>query len=125
MKSVEELRRIRDDVRKTLAMRAGGHRAKIVVGMGTCGIAAGARETLLAFMEALEEATVGDVAVTATGCAGFCDQEPLVDVEVAGQPSVRYGRINAAAARRIVVEHILGGKKVDSLVIGEGRMNVM
>ncbi|HEY9595646.1 MAG TPA: (2Fe-2S) ferredoxin domain-containing protein [Spirochaetia bacterium] len=117
MKSVEELRRIRDDVRKTLAMRAGGHRAKIVVGMGTCGIAAGARETLLAFMTALDEASVSDVAVTATGCAGFCDQEPLVDVEVPGQPTVRYGRVNAAAARRIVTEHILGGKKVDALVI--------
>ena len=118
MKSVEELKKIRDEVRKNLAMRAGGHRARIVVGMGTCGIAAGARDTLLAFMTALEASAVSDVAVTATGCAGFCDQEPLVDVEVSGQPPVRYGRVGADDAKRIVAEHILGGRKVEALVIG-------
>jgi NADP-reducing hydrogenase subunit HndB len=116
MKSLDELRKIRDEVRKTLATRAGGHRARIVVGMGTCGIAAGARETMLAFMEALDAAAITDVAVTATGCAGFCDQEPLVDVEMEGQPVVRYGRVDAAAAKRIVQGHIMGGKKVDALV---------
>jgi NADP-reducing hydrogenase subunit HndB len=118
MKNLEELRKIRDNVRATLALRAGGQRAKIVVGMGTCGIAAGARDTLLAFMAALDDASIADVAVTATGCAGFCDQEPLVDVEIPGQPPVRYGRVDAAAARRIVTEHIEGGKKVESLVMG-------
>jgi NADP-reducing hydrogenase subunit HndB len=118
MKSLDELRTIRDEVKKSLEMRAGGHRAKIVVGMGTCGLAAGARETMLAFLAALDAAEVADVAVTATGCAGFCDQEPLVDVEVPGQPLVRYGRVSAADASRIVHEHIVGGKKVDSLVFG-------
>ncbi len=116
MKSLDELGKIRDEVKKTLAKRAGRHRAKIVVGMGTCGIAAGARETMRAFIEALDAAAITDVAVTATGCAGFCDQEPLVDVEMRDQPVVRYGRVNAAAAKRIVQEHIVGGKKVDALV---------
>jgi (2Fe-2S) ferredoxin len=118
MKSLDELRAIRDEVRKNLEMRAGGHRAKIVVGLGTCGIAAGARETMLAFIEALDAAAIGDVAVTATGCAGFCDQEPLVDVEMQGQPVVRYGRVDAAAAKRIVEEHIVGGRRVEALVFG-------
>ena len=118
MKSLDELRKIRDEVKKNLEMRAGVHRAKIVVGMGTCGIAAGARETMRAFMEALDAAAITDVAVTATGCAGFCDQEPMVDVEMQGQPVVRYGRVDAAAAKKIVQEHIVGAKKVDSLIFG-------
>lgn len=116
MKNLDELRKIRDEVRKGLDLRSGAHRAKIVVGMGTCGIAAGARDTMQALMDALEKAGVADVAVTATGCAGFCEREPLVDVEIAGQPAVRYGKVDAAAARRIVAEHIVGGKPVDSLV---------
>jgi len=118
MKNLDELRKIRDEVRKNLEIRAGGHRAKIVVGMGTCGIAAGARETMRAFIEALDAASITDVAVTATGCAGFCDQEPLAEVEMQGQLVVRYGRVNAAAAKKIVREHIIGGKKVDALVLG-------
>jgi len=118
MKNLDELRKIRDEVKKSLEMRAGEHRAKIAVGMGTCGIAAGARETMRAFIEALDAAAITDVAVTATGCAGFCDQEPLAEVEMRGQPVVRYGRVNAAAAKRIVQEHIVGGKKVDALVFG-------
>jgi len=116
MKNLDELRKIRDEVRKSMDQRAGAHRAKLIVGMGTCGIAAGARETMQALMDALEQAGVSDVAVTATGCAGFCEREPLVDVEIGGQPAVRYGKVDAAAARRIVTEHVLGGRKVDSLV---------
>ncbi|MFN2352024.1 MAG: ferredoxin [Kiritimatiellia bacterium] len=118
MKNLDELRKIRDEVRKSMEIRSGNHRAKIVVGMGTCGIAAGARETMQALMGELEQAGINDVAVTATGCAGFCEREPLVDVEIAGQPAVRYGKVDAASARKIVQEHIVGGRKVDSLVFG-------
>ena len=116
MKSLEELRKIRDEVKKSLEMRAGAHRAKIVVCMGTCGIAAGARETMKAFMGAVEKAGVSDVAVTATGCAGFCEQEPMAEVEINDQPSIRYGHVDAAAAKRIVKEHVLGGKPVKDLI---------
>ncbi|MBT3379579.1 MAG: (2Fe-2S) ferredoxin domain-containing protein [Lentisphaerae bacterium] len=116
MKSLEELRKIRDEVRQSLDLRAGEHRAKIVVCMGTCGIAAGARDTMKAFMDALGEANVNDVAVTAAGCAGFCEQEPLVEVEIEGQDSVRYGHVDADAAKTIVTEHVVGGNKVEQLV---------
>lgn len=116
MKSLEELRKIRDEVKRNLDMRAGAYRGRIVVGLGTCGIAAGARETMQAFMAALEEAKIQDVAVTATGCAGFCDREPLVDVEITGKDPVRYGRVDAKSAARIVTEHIKGGQPVRELV---------
>ena len=97
-------------------MRSGGQRVKVVIGMGTCGIAAGARDTMKAFMEALEAAKLSDVSVTATGCAGFCEREPLVDVEVLGQKPVRYGKVDREAARKIVTQHIIGGNVVTELV---------
>lgn len=116
MKSLDELRKIKEEVKKSMEMRSGGQRVKIVIGMGTCGIAAGARDTMKAFMEALEAAKLSDVAVTATGCAGFCEREPLVDVEVQGQKTVRYGKVDRDAAKKIVTQHIIGGNVVSELV---------
>ena len=116
MRSLEELRKIREEVKKDMDLRSGDHKARVVVCMGTCGIAAGARATMKAFMDALEEQNISDVAVTAAGCAGFCDQEPLVEVEVKGDEPVRYGKVDADGARRIVTEHIAAGRRVDDLV---------
>lgn len=116
MKSLAELRKIRDQVKKDLELRAGAHRAKIVVCMGTCGIAAGARDTMKALLAALDEAGVADVAVTAAGCPGFCEQEPLVEVQVADADPIRYGHVDEAGAKRIISEHIVGGKTVEDLV---------
>ncbi len=118
MKNLDELRKIRDEVKKNLDLRSGQHRAKVIVGMGTCGIAAGARETMTAFMSALEQAAVEDVVVTAAGCAGFCEQEPLVEVQVVDQEPVCYGHVDPAAAEKIVAEHIIGGKPVKEYVFG-------
>ncbi len=118
MKDLAELRKIRDDVRKSLELRAGQHRAKVVVCMGTCGIAAGARDTMKAFMDALESEGVSDVAVTATGCAGFCEQEPLVEVQIQGGKPIRYGHVDGNAAARIVKEHVIGGNVVTEMVFG-------
>lgn len=120
MKNLDELRRIRDEARKSLDLRSGEQRARVVVCMGTCGIAAGARETLKVIMQALEQAGATDVAVTAAGCAGFCEQEPLVEVEIKGAPPVRYGRVDAVGAQRIVTEHVLRGTVVDALVFNQG-----
>lgn len=118
MKSLEELRKIREEVKKSMSMRDGKHRGKVVVCMGTCGIASGARDTMNAFLQALESEGVSDVAVTAAGCAGFCEQEPLVEVEIKGEDPVRYGHVDGAAAQRIVKEHIVGGNRVADLVFG-------
>lgn len=116
MKSLDELRQIRDQVRKELELRGGQHRVKIVVCMGTCGIAAGARDTMKALMAALQSHDLTDVAVVAAGCRGFCEQEPLVEVQIADQPAITYGHVDAAAAERIVAEHIVAGKTVQELV---------
>ena len=116
MKSLDELRKIKDEVKRSMEMRSGGQRVKVVIGMGTCGIAAGARDTMKAFMEAIDAAKLSDVAVTATGCAGFCEREPLVDVEVQGQKTVRYGKVDGEAAGKIVAQHIIGGNVVTELV---------
>lgn len=116
MKNLEELRKVRDQVRKELELRSGEHRAKVVVCMGTCGIAAGARDTMKAILAALQARAMTDVAVVAAGCRGFCEQEPLVEVQILNEPAVTYGHVDAAAAERIVAEHIAAGKKVQELV---------
>ncbi|MDT8391819.1 MAG: (2Fe-2S) ferredoxin domain-containing protein [Lentisphaeria bacterium] len=116
MKNLDELRRIRDEVRKSMELRSGGNRGRITVCMGTCGIAAGARDTMKAVMDALEQADITDIAVTAAGCAGYCDREPMLEVEMETGGAVRYGNVDAAAAERIVREHIVGGQVLTDLV---------
>jgi (2Fe-2S) ferredoxin len=116
MKNLDELRKIKEEARKNMQMRTGGQRVKVMIGMGTCGIAGGARDTMKAFMDAVDAAKLSDVAVTATGCAGFCEREPLVEVEVQGHKPVRYGKVDRAAARKIVAQHIIGGNIVTELV---------
>ncbi len=116
MKSLDELRKVRDQVRKELELRSGTQRAKVVVCMGTCGIAAGARDTMKALLGALQAQNITDVAVIAAGCRGFCEQEPLVEVQILNEPAVTYGHVDAAAAERIVVEHLVAGKTVKELV---------
>ncbi|HHY47946.1 MAG TPA: (2Fe-2S) ferredoxin domain-containing protein, partial [Firmicutes bacterium] len=80
MKSLEELEQIRKEAQAMTRLREGKETVRIVVGMGTCGIAAGARETLAAIMDELARRNLLDVAVTQTGCIGLCEQEPIVDV---------------------------------------------
>ena len=116
MKNLDELRKIRDEVRQSLSLRNGNQRARIVVGMGTCGIAAGARDTMKAFMDLLARENIGDVALTAAGCAGFCDREPCVDVHLQDSPVVHYAHVDAQAAERIVAGHILKGEPVKDLI---------
>lgn len=116
MKNLDELRKIRDEVRKSMELRAGTNRGRITVCMGTCGIAAGARDTMNAVMDALAKADVTDIAVTAAGCAGYCDREPMLEVAMEDGEATRYGNVDAAAATKIVQEHVLGGQVVQDLV---------
>ncbi|MBA4364386.1 MAG: 2Fe-2S ferredoxin [Coprothermobacter sp.] len=103
-------------------LRQAKDRGKVVVAMGTCGIAAGAKDALMAVIEELEKADIHDVQVVQSGCMGLCDREPTVEVSMKDQPSVVYGDVNEANARRIVHEHVQGGHIVAELVIKRGNI---
>lgn len=114
MKNLEELNRLREQVKERLAMRTGDYPVRVIICMGTCGIAAGARETMNAFLDLVSASGRSDIMVTASGCAGFCEQEPLVRVTVEGEPDEAvYGKVDARAAREIFTGHIVGGRVVE------------
>ncbi|MGB9578013.1 MAG: (2Fe-2S) ferredoxin domain-containing protein [Halothiobacillaceae bacterium] len=122
MKSLEELKRIKEETLKAMDLRQAKERGKIVVAMGTCGIAAGAKDTLMAVLEELDKAGIHDVQVVQSGCMGLCDREPTIEVSMKDQPSIIYGDVDDANARRIVREHVQGGQVVAELVIKRGNL---
>ena len=122
MKSLEELKRIKEETLKAMDLRQSKDRGKIVVAMGTCGIAAGAKDTLMAVIEELDKAGVHDVQVVQSGCMGLCDREPTIEVSMKDQPSIIYGDVDDANARRIVREQVQGGQGVAELVIKRGNL---
>lgn len=122
MKSFEELMAIKEKMKDKVALRNAGDDVRIVVGMATCGIAAGARPVLNAFVEAVAEAGLSDkVTVTQTGCIGICQYEPVVEVFEEGKDKVTYVKMTAEKAARIVAEHIKGGKIVEEYTIGANK----
>ncbi|MDH4265271.1 MAG: (2Fe-2S) ferredoxin domain-containing protein [Deltaproteobacteria bacterium] len=100
-------------------LRNGEKAIKVVVGMGTCGIAAGARPVMAAIKDELARKSVQNVTVVQSGCAGFCEQEPLMDIFRPGEKKVTYGKVSPDKARKIVVEHILGGRVVNEFVFAQ------
>ena len=124
MKSIKDLEEIRKRNADLVNQRADRSTTRVVVGMPTCGIAAGARPVLLAIMEELEKAGAKDVIVAQTGCIGLCRLEPIVEVIRPGQEKVTYVKMTADKARRVVKEHILEGNPVDEYVmhIVDGRI---
>lgn len=117
MKSLDELKRIKEETLKEMDLRQAKERGKIVVAMGTCGIAAGAKDTLLSIIDELDKQGIHDVKVVQSGCMGLCDREPTVEVSMKDQPAVVYGDVDDANARRIIREHVGAGKVVADLVI--------
>ena len=117
--NVEELKKIREKVQKEMELRSGEKAIKIVVGMGTCGIAAGARPVMAAIKDELAKQSAGNVTVIQSGCAGFCEQEPLVVVLRPGEKKVTYGKVTPEKARKIVVEHIVGGRVPGEFVFAQ------
>jgi len=118
IKSIEELKKIRDQARDEINLRVDNeNKTRIVVGMGTCGIAAGARQVMLSILEELKKRNITNVIVTEAGCIGLCQYEPLVDVIKPGQPKVTYVHMNPEKAREIVVKHIINNQVVDEYVV--------
>ena len=114
MKSLEELQAIRDRMKAKINNRAlaEGEDIRIVVGMATCGIAAGARKTLNAIMEEVGKRNLTNVVVTQAGCIGICKFEPIVEVFEAGKEKVTYVHVDEERARQIVSSHIVNGKEI-------------
>ena len=118
--TIEDLTKGREEARSKIHLREGEFRGRVIVHMGTCGIAAGAREILLAFLNAMEKRKIKDVLITTSGCAGLCSREPMVTVELPDAAPVKYGDLTADKAVKIFEEHILGGKIVQEFAIGLG-----
>ena len=119
MKSLEELMAIKAKMQDKVALRTSSGDVRIVVGMATCGIAAGARPVLNAFVEGVAEAGLGErVIVTQTGCIGICQYEPVVEVYTPDAEKVTYVKMTAERAKEIVEKHIKGGKPVVEYTIG-------
>ncbi len=113
MKSLAELAAIREKMKDKVVLREGTNDTRIVVGMATCGIAAGARPVLSAFVEGVSREGLGDqVTVSQTGCIGICQYEPVVEIYQPGKEKVTYVKMTAEKAERVLAEHIKGGKVI-------------
>ncbi len=113
MKSLAELQAIKEKMQNKVALREGSGEMRVVVGMATCGIAAGARPVLSTFVEEVANANLtGKVTVSQTGCIGICQFEPVVEVFEADKEKVTYVKMTPEKAKRVVEEHIKGGKVV-------------
>ncbi|MGA2262287.1 MAG: (2Fe-2S) ferredoxin domain-containing protein [Acidobacteriota bacterium] len=118
--TIDELKKIREAARKDIYLRDGEFRGKIIVHTGTCGIAAGARDVVSAFMQELNTSGRRDIIITTTGCAGLCSREPMATVELRDAAPVRYGDLDSEKVRRIFREHVQGGLIVQDVAIGIG-----
>lgn len=120
MKSIEELMAIRDKTRKNMTVRedTGDSKIRVVVGMATCGIAAGARPVLNAFVDEIAKRDVKGVSVQQTGCIGMCQYEPIVEVTEPGKEKVTYVKMTLEKAVRVVNDHIVNGNPVAEFTVG-------
>ncbi len=118
--TLDELRKKREEARKSIYLREGEFKGKIIVHMGTCGIAAGARSIVSAFLEELEKSGAKDIMVTTSGCAGLCSKEPMVTIEMLDSPPVKYVELTPEKVKKIFREHILGGTTVAEYALGIG-----
>lgn len=120
MKSIEELMAIRDKTRKNMTVRedTGDSKIRVVVGMATCGIAAGARPVLNAFVDEVAKRDVKGVSVQQTGCIGMCQYEPIVEVTEPGKEKVTYVKMTPEKAVRVVNDHIVNGNPVAEFTVG-------
>ena len=122
MKSLAELAAIREKMQSKVVVREGSASTRVVVGMATCGIAAGARPVLSAFVEGVNNAGLVDkITVTQTGCIGICQYEPVVEVYEEGKEKVTYVKVDAAKAAEIIEKHLKGGNVVTEYTIGAAK----
>ncbi|MBE7055900.1 MAG: (2Fe-2S) ferredoxin domain-containing protein [Ruminococcaceae bacterium] len=119
MKSLEELKALKEKAKAEIQLRNQDTGLRVVVGMATCGIAAGARPVLNAFIDELNKRNINNVSVTMTGCIGMCRLEPIVEVIDQNDNKVTYVKMTAEKAARVVAEHIVNGNVVAEYTVGE------
>jgi (2Fe-2S) ferredoxin len=117
IKSLDDLKRIREEALEKRRVKSASGQAQVIVGMGTCGIAAGARDTMKAILGEIESEGLSGVVVTQTGCIGLCEKEPIVQIAIGDQPKVTYGKVTPEVARQILREHVVNGTVVSNHVI--------
>lgn len=117
---IEDLKRIKEKVRRITNLREGAGRAKVTVHMGTCGIAAGARKIMSVLIDEIEKQDVKDVLIATSGCAGLCSREPMATVEVLGEAPVKYVDLTEEKMRRIFREHVMEGNVVKEYALALG-----
>ncbi|MBW1668446.1 MAG: (2Fe-2S) ferredoxin domain-containing protein [Deltaproteobacteria bacterium] len=118
--TIEDLKKIRDSAKKKTALREGETTAKITVHMGTCGIAAGAREVMDALLEEMAETDRQDIKVVTSGCMGMCSSEPNVTVEIAGQEPIIYQHMDRNKMRQVFKRHVLLGEVQTDFALARG-----
>ena len=124
--TLADLRKMREEKQKALDMRDASNKdVQVVVGMGTCGIAAGAKDTFSALVETLSEKSLTNVLVRQTGCMGLCHSEPTVEVVVPGMPTVIYGHVDAATAKEIVERHIVGKQLIEGKILDKPSIDIV
>ncbi len=122
MKSLAELQAIKDKMKDKVILREGANSLRVVVGMATCGIAAGARPVLNAFVEAVNEEGLADkVTVSQTGCIGICQFEPVVEIHEAGKEKITYVKMTPEKAKAVVEKHLKGGNVVSEFTIANAK----
>ena len=121
----EDLEKISQRMKKIINLREGSGKAKIIVHMGTCGIAAGARTVMNALMEEIERRDLKDIILTISSCAGFCSREPMITVELQNEPPVKYVDVTPEKAREILEKHVLGGSIVKEYALSIGSERVL
>lgn len=114
--SIEELKALKERTHKDMLVRLNTG-TRITVGLGTCGIAAGARETMAAILQELEQRQI-EATVNTVGCIGMCFNEPLVDIEQAGKSRITYGNVTADKVPRLIEEHLINGRVIEEWIVG-------
>lgn len=117
---VEDLKRIKEASKGTVNLRAGEYRVKITVHLGTCGIAAGARKIMNFLLKKIQDTGATDIILTSSGCAGLCNHEPMMTVEVKESAPVKYVLLDEEKAEKIFNEHVMNGKPVSEYALSVG-----
>lgn len=117
IKSLDDLKRIREEALEKRKVKTASGQVEVIVGMGTCGIAAGARDTMKAILDTIQTENLSGIVVKQTGCIGLCEKEPIVQIVIGDQNKITYGKVNGDVARQILRDHVMAGKVLENHVI--------